>query len=43
MGSWYIVKTGSGSFDGPGYQYRHRPEENRSLGHTLVYLPKGSE
>ena len=37
MGYWYIVKAGTGSFDGHGYNYTHREKEDRSLGHRLIY------
>jgi len=33
---WGIVKVEDGSFDGPGYQNRHRKEDTRPLGHKLL-------
>jgi hypothetical protein len=36
MGEWYIARlAGGGSLDGPGYQCRMRPNDQRDLGHIL--------
>ena len=39
LGTWAIVKAGNGSFDGSGYSYRHRPNEERGLGEKIVWKP----
>jgi hypothetical protein len=36
MGEWFIARVaGGGSIDGPGYQCRMRPNDQRDLGHIL--------
>merc|ERR1712224_28894 len=40
---WGIVKVENGSFDGPGYNNRHRKEDNRSLGHKLLVKKDAGE
>jgi hypothetical protein len=34
---WGIVRAGTGSFDGCGYNYRHRRNEKRGCADTLIY------
>merc|ERR1712178_140209 len=38
---WGIIKVENGSFDGPGYENRHRKLDNRPLGHKLIVEKKG--
>lgn len=40
---WGIVKVENGSFDGPGYNNRHRKEDTRDLGHKLLVKKDAGE